>query len=234
MIYPYFKIKLSFVWLILLTNGLTGCAVGIITVNAPETSVQQNPIFIDRDVYFDVCVPSDQDTALERAHTKWIWTSTIKEVLQRDFGVRAHEEAPATDKPYFHFLVTPIKDKHKTGLNNLSFTISLLSFSVIPGYAVDQRKIDIQFATMDWDGAIIQDNYTYEYQIRYFLWLPLIFYPDILMGINGGYENTNKKNYLGLVRVIDRFILDATDKLHRQSKDANIVGTSRILKCPAQ
>lgn len=114
-----------------------------------------------------------------------------------------------------------------------SMAISFFTFGAIPGYAVDQTKVDIQFVAKDENGETIQDRYNYEYRERYFLWLPLIFYPDIVMGINGGYIKKSKED-LGLDLVLRRFILDSSERMRQQPKDAKMVDAFPVIKCPDQ
>jgi hypothetical protein len=211
--------------LMLVLSCLQACGVGIMKVEGPQLPLIKNPFPIDRDVYFEVCVPP------KLRNTGWnnVMNKKIAAVLQRDFTIQPHPEVPAIDKPYFHFLFISETDN----LYIASMLISFITFGVIPGYGVDQTEIDIQFATRDADGEMIQGRYKYEYRDRYFLWLPLIFYPDIVMGINGGYTNKNKEN-LGLELVLNRFILDASERMRQQPKDDKTVDAFQVLKCPAQ
>ncbi len=211
--------------LIPVLSCLQACAVGIMKVEGPHVPPITNPASIDRDVYFEVCVPPE----LRNTGWKNEMNRKIEAVLQRDFTTQAHPEAPAIDKPYFHFLFMPETDN----LYVASVLISFITFGVIPGYGVDQTKIDIHFSARDVDGEMIQGRYKYEYRERYFLWLPLIFYPDIVVGVNGGYTNKNKEN-LGLELALNRFIFDASERMRQQPKDAKTADFLQVLKCPAQ
>jgi hypothetical protein len=218
--------------MMLVLSGLQACMVGIIKVEAPQVPLTKNPVDIGRDVSFEVCVPPEVKK-LGKASEAFFQKEKSKKIealFQEEFGIYAHPEAPATDKPYFHFLIFPqIHDYHYI----FSGVISVLTLGVIPGYLVEQAKIDIQSAAKDANGRIIKENYAYEYRVRYFLWLPLIFYPDFVLSINGGYVNKDKDD-LGLKLVLKSFIVDATEKLNQQSIDEKPVDSSPILKCPDQ
>jgi hypothetical protein len=236
-LYSFFDLATRSVWVMLIASLTSGCWVGIKTVSVPKAAELQSPIFTDRDVYFDVCDSGNKSIYTSDLQERW--SKIVKSVLERDFGIKAHQGPPPANKQSIYFLVTPkIYDaRNVTGLPGIlqlsSMAISMLSLSIIPGYISEESFIDIQFASINSDDAVIEDAYTYSYGVRYYAWLPFIFNPDFSLGINGGYDNKEKvapKNAPELV--IQRFMLDASEKIGKHTKDSKGVYSQSLLKCP--
>lgn len=209
----------------LLLCCLNGCAVGVFTVEGPQLPQSKNPFHAVTEVYFEVCEPPE----LRRTGFKKHLSEKIASVLRKDPAIRAHQERPAIDKPYLHFLIASKTDT----LYTVSGFLSFLSLSAIPGYIVDRTRVDMPFALMDANGAIIRDSYRYEYRDRYFLWLPLVFNPDVIMGVNGGYINESKENK-GLELVLTRFLYDVSERVRQKPAVGENIAGLPALQCPEQ
>jgi len=203
---------------------LQACAAGLAKIEGPDLPLEKNTVSLDRDVYFQVCVPPKSRGVQPKLVSK------MKSVLERDFSIVAHTQAPIGDKPYLHFLIIP----QETENLYVPFVFpAMFSFSVIPGYTVDRTKINIQFSARDASGEIIQGSYAYEYRIRWFVWLPFIVYPDIFMVFgSGGYRDEDKILYRGPELVLNRFILDVSERLRQRTNDARPSVSLKELRCP--
>ena len=114
-----------------------------------------------------------------------------------------------------------------------SLIIAGLSLSVIPGYVSEESIIDIQFASRTHDGAMVEDQYRYTYGTSSYIWLPFVVYPDFFVGINGGYVAPGKKVPVDVTHlVIQRFMLDATEKIKKHTGGAKMIWPQRLIKCP--
>ncbi len=217
-------ISVRFLPLLALGFLLQACAAGLAKIEGPDLPLKKNTVSLDRDVYFQVCEPPKSRGKLPK------YVSTMKSVLQRDFSIVAHIQAPIGDKPYLYFLIIP----QETENLYVPFVLpAMFSFSVIPGYTVDRTKINIQFSARDASGEVIQGSYDYVYQIRWFLWLPFIVYPDVFMIFgSGGYRDEDKILYRGPELVLNRFILDVSERLRQRTNDAGPAVSLQELRCP--
>jgi hypothetical protein len=213
--------------LVLTVLWLQGCATGVISVHAPE-AVPPRPVSLVGDVFFDIC-SEGYDGTISRDVGKE-WTQMIESVLLRDFGIQAKRGEPLQNKPFSHFLVTWKKEVDWKGV--LSVWISMLTFSAIPGYAVGNTQVDIQFVATDANGMIAIAGFSYTYRTKMFVWIPLMFYPDFFFGINGGYINEAKESYAREL-VMRKSVLDADDWLRRPSIEGKKGGPLPTLDCPA-
>jgi len=213
--------------LVLIVLCLQGCVTGVISVYVPE-AVSPHPVSLVGDVFFDIC-SEGYDGTISRDGGKE-WTQMIESVLLRDFGIQVKRGDPLQSKPFSHFLVTWKKEMDWKGV--LSVWISMLTFSTIPGYAVEDTKVDIQLVAMDANGMTAIAGFPYVYRQRMFVWIPLMFYPDFLFGINGGYINEAKESYAREL-VMRKFVLDADEWLRRPSIVGKKGGPLLTLGCPA-
>ncbi len=206
----------------LVLSCLQACAVGVMKVEGPQL-LTDKLVSMNREVYFEVCAPP------EFKNSAWskVMGEKIKSILQRDFAVDAHNGVPSVNRPFFHFLFIPKQDY----LYMPFMAISVATFGILPGYGVGRTIIDMPFTAKDANGEIIQERYKYEQRNRYFLWLPLIFYPDIVATLNGAYVNKDKED-LGLELVLNRFIHDASERMNQPSNDPMIMDMPLVSKCP--
>ena len=203
-----------------LALALQGCIIGITSVDTPEVP-SPRPLSLG-DVTFDICDPSSD--------VRKGWTQRVEPVLLRDFGIQARSGKPLGNKPFFHFLVSPL---HFSGssLGYVSILISVLTFSAIPGYYAPDAHFSFKFSAMDANGVTTTGDFSYQFRQWTFLWAPLIVYPDVVGGINGGYENTDKINR-AIELIVRKFVLDAAEQLHKASAQESIGFLLPPLDCP--
>jgi hypothetical protein len=145
--------------------GLCGCAVGTAYVSAPDRLPSQPLPPLTHPIRFDVC-----GTNLARPQ-RADEGKRVREALSRA-GVPA-ELTPAAGSPV-DFTVTVDGDFDF----GWSATLSFLTWSVVPGYFVARRTLEVDLAWRD--AAQVEKTEHLRYQARtiVFIWLPLIVVPD--------------------------------------------------------
>ncbi len=214
--------KLSVSSVMSLALGLQGCMIGITSVDTPEVP-SPRPLSLG-DVTFDIC---DPNSAVRKD-----WTQRIERVLLRDFGIQTRSGTPLGNKPFFHFLVTP-EQYSESPLEELSLSLSLFTFSAIPGYYVHDTHLHFQVSAMDAKGRSTIGGIAYQYRVRAFLWAPLIVYPDVVVGIIGGYENQDKYDRPKEL-LLRKFVMDVAAQLDKVSAQENIRFPLPIRGCPVR
>lgn len=204
----------------LLVLGLQGCMIGITSVDIPEVA-SPRPLSLG-DVTFDICDPNST--------FRKDWTQRIERVLLRDFGIQTRSGKPLGNKPFFHFLVTR-EQYSESLLEDLSLRLSLFTFSVIPGYYAPDTHLSFQVSATDAKGRTTIGDFAYQYRVRSFLWAPLIVYPDVVVGIIGGYENWDKYDRPQEL-LLRKFVMDVAAQLDKASAQENIRIPLPIRGCP--
>lgn len=181
-------------WLLLLT-ALSGCAVGLASVDSPSPARAESPPVLPGEVSFDVALPW-------RGGQTDRWEERIRKAFAGQ-GIRVVPTRSRTEAQLgTHFWVSwTTATEHPA-----SIILSFLTLSAIPGYGVERTRYDVDVEYRDAAGNAWRDHLQYEDRIRYFVWLPLIVHPDFIGSINGGW--TSEKVNSGLERVVGRLAAD--------------------------
>lgn len=170
---------------------LGGCSVGIVSVRTPERLPAESlPTLADR-VSFDACVQMDSPrplTPLEVDHARRQFAERIRRALSLA-GVEAELVAEAGSRAHFTVTENAVKWEHDG-----TFILSMLTFSVLPGYLEEVHGLQVALAVRDPQGATRVAHLKYEGMVRGFTWLPLIVHPDFVGTMNAAWESAKMKN----------------------------------------
>lgn len=193
---------------------LSGCAVGIVSVRTPERLPAESLPPLTRRVSFDVCIPPGRGplTPAQIEHERKTQGDRIHAALSR-----AGVEAELTSSPGSpaRFTVTE-RVQHEHVWSGL---LSFFTLSVIPGYVVDRRTLDVDLALGNPAQAGTREHLEYETRASTFIWVPLIVYPDVFVGINGGWVSAKGKD-AGFEGTVQRLADDLRHRLGRGEPDS--------------
>ena len=111
-----------------------------------------------------------------------------------------------------------------------SLALSAMSFSVIPGYRVTTSTLTANLAWAGESGARRTDHLRYQSSEHFFVWLPLIIYPDVV-ATPGGVWTRAEKSDADIRRMVWRL---ADDIRLRIARDGAMPPTERTggVACP--
>src|SRR5512138_2837504 len=187
--------------LVLSMLALDGCAVGFATVRAPDRLAPERVPSLSRRLTFDVCKTNEREELGAR----------IREALSRA-GVEADLIISSPGMPA-DFVVTQRERRYQHGW---SMALSLLTFSIIPGYASERRDVE---------ARIGRELLVYERGVNHFVWAPFIVHPDFVASVNGGWESARYKEMYGgagagFERTVERLADDLRVRLGREDPEA--------------
>jgi hypothetical protein len=184
--------------------GLGGCAVGTAYVSAPERLPAKTLPPLTRPITFDVCQP-DAGPAREAMGKR------IERALS-GAGVQAH--LAASDSPVDFTVVLGETDPGP----GWSAIVSMLTFSVVPGYLVQLKTLD---ATVAWRDAQHVETEHLSYQARTYvvIWLPLIVSMDFLWAMADGWTSS-KVDDGGFRQMVKRLGDDLRARLGRDGVES--------------
>jgi hypothetical protein len=194
--------------LAILLLELTGCVVGAARVDTPARLPSKTLPPLTRPISFDVCVSHNIEPPSGFEEERLADGDTVRNALSRA-GVRAQLTSTAGSPVDFTLTRRGIE---YDGI--WSLVVSGLTLSLVPGYYVEWRTVDVNLA---WpDAARVRKNEHLQYRSRMtvFVWLPLVVYPDIFAGINGGWVSSKEKD-AGFERMVERLGDDIRTRLGR-------------------
>jgi hypothetical protein len=170
--------------LIGLTMALGGCVVGTGYLTVPDRLPPKALPPMTRPLRFDVCRSPDQPPLrpeVEETRRK-VSGDTYRGELAKA-GV-AGELTSVAGSPV-DFTVTYSEELGNMG----SLVISLVTFSIVPGYAAERRTLEVDLAWRD--AAQVEKTELLRYQARtnLLIWLPLIVVPDFWMSLGDGWQS---------------------------------------------
>jgi hypothetical protein len=171
-----------------------GCAVGIVSVRTPERPTVEGPSALSERVSFDACIQMDSPLLLPPLDADKIRDARRKRLAARVrsglslMGIEAELVAQAGSPARFT-ITEDVKWKH-----DWTVRLSMLTFSVLPGYAEEVHRLQVSLSEPDSREAGRIAHLQYESAVRNFIWLPLIVHPDFIGSMNGAWESAKAKN----------------------------------------
>jgi hypothetical protein len=159
---------------LLSTIALSGCAVGMVSARVPERALPSTAPPLAKRISFDVC------------GVRWPLGSDLSKALLRAGISAGLIQAPGTP---VHLTITKFTESHYLW----SVIVSALTLSVVPGYMVDRTRLDVSLAWRDSRQTERHGSFKYEYEVRTFVWAPLIVHPDFFVGLNGGWTSDKEE-----------------------------------------
>jgi hypothetical protein len=191
------------------TMMLGGCAVGTAYVSAPERLPSESLPPLTRPISFDICMPPRMrpHSGIERLRQGT--GERMRKALSRA-GVRA-ELTPVAGSPVT-FTVTFGGTTEGAGS---SLALSVLTYSIVPGYFAERRTLDVDLASGEGGPVEKKEHLQYQARTQLFIWLPLIVHPDVIATLGGGWESAKLKDN-GFERTIGRLGDDLRARLGPQ------------------
>ena len=112
-----------------------------------------------------------------------------------------------------------------------SFVVSLVTLSVVPGYAAERHTLDVNLPWRDAVQAEKTEHLQYQSRTHLFIWLPLIVAPDFILVVSDGWESPNLEDG-GFKQMIERLGDDLRARLGRDGAEVPELGR-RSVACPA-
>jgi hypothetical protein len=187
--------------LLVATMALGGCAVGSAYVSAPERLLAKDRPPLGRSIRFEVCKSPDHAPSAEDA------ASRVRTALSRT-GVSAVSAAGPSP---IDLTVTLGGDDFDP---SWSAIVSGLTFSLVPGYFVQRKSLDVELAWHDAAQGDKIEHLHYEARTKVFIWLPLMLSMDFLLTIDGGWESEKAEDG-GVTQMIERLGDDIRARLGR-------------------
>jgi hypothetical protein len=173
---------------------LSGCAVGIVSVRPPDRLPAESLPALTERVSFDACIrissppPLTPIQARQLREQRMELADRIRRALSRA-GVESELVAQAGSPAHFTVTEDEVRWEHDG-----TFILSMLTFSLLPGYLEEVHGLQVALSVRDPRGAGRVAPLKYEAVVRGFSWLPLIVHPDFIGSINGGWESAKAKN----------------------------------------
>ncbi len=180
---------------------LSGCIISTASVRAPAPPPPESLEPLGRSVTFDVCPPPRRGRPaggeLERRESAY----RIARALDRA-GIEA-SLVPSPGSPA-RFTVTELEEsKH-----DWSMVLSLLTFSIVPGYFAERDTLDVNIASPT-NGV---EHLRYQRQVSYYAWAPLIVHPDYIGTVVAAWMSAEAEDG-GAENMMRRFAADVRDRL---------------------
>jgi hypothetical protein len=140
---------------------------------------------------FDACIPMDSPqplTPLQVAHARKRLADRIRRTLA-SAGVEAELVAEAGLPAHFTVTEAEVRWEH-----DATFALSMLTFSVLPGYLEELHGLRVALSVRDPQGGARVAHLEYEGVVRAFTWLPLIVHPDLVGSLSGGWESEKSRH----------------------------------------
>lgn len=166
--------------------SLNGCAVAVYRISAPERLPANVLPPLTRSITFDVCLDRNGRSLTAFEAERGRAGEEIRTELAKA-GVTARLESSA-ESPV-HFTVTPGWQSE----GDVSWILSALTFSVVPGYGAERRTLDVNLAPADATQGRRPEHLHYLMRTQIFMWLPFIVYPDLVGTLDGGWESLKKR-----------------------------------------
>lgn len=202
--------------LLVSTIALSGCAVGTVYVSAPHRLPSKTLPPLTHPIRFDVCVSPQHGPAKEELGNR------IREALSRA-GVTAEHSAGGSP---VDFTATVRDDSGPMW----SMVVSLLTFSVVPGYYVQRKTLDVDLAWRDAAQAGKTERLHYQSSAHAFSWLPLIVAMDFIWAVADGWVSPRVED-AGFKQMVERLGDDIRARLGGDTAAAPVRGTGGVA-CP--
>jgi hypothetical protein len=189
--------------------GLGGCLIGVNTLQAPQPpELRPYAAWRGARVVFDVC-PSPELAPRAARAVRTPWQDELPTVLRRDFGMAAQAGWPPDDAAALYVRVRLARLDTPRGLGLVSGVLSALTFSIIPGAYQEVHPVAFELYAGGPGETLQRVTLHYEYRLNYWIWLPLIVYPDFLIPVHTDADWERRQ----LDPVIQRFVADADARL---------------------
>lgn len=213
--------------LLLATMAAGGCAVGMAHVSAPPRLPAKALPPLYRTISFDVCPAPGELRA--RPQTVEAHRAALGDTVRRSLS-RAGVAAKLAASPGLPVDLTITL--RETSAPMWSVVLSMLTYSVVPGYGVERKTLDVDLA---WDhGARTEKIEHLQYQARtnLFIWLPLIVAPDVIFAVTDG-RVAPKVDDGGLTPMIERLGDDIRVRVGNEVADVEATGRPSV-HCPTR
>jgi hypothetical protein len=212
--------------LLLSTVTLGGCVVGTAHVTVPDRLPSKTLPVLTQRISFDVCVAPDPKLPrlrLEDARRVALG-DRVRKSLSRA-GVSAELTAAAGSPAD---LTITLRDD----LGPMwSAAISLMTFSLVPGYAVQRKTLNVYLAWRDAAEGEKIEHLQYQSQMHLLIWLPLIVSPDLLLAVSDGWESSKIEDG-GFNQMVERLGDDIRARLGGDGTEGP-TPRKRGVSCPA-
>jgi hypothetical protein len=159
-----------------------GCAVGTAYVNAPSRLPPEILPELSRPIRFDVCVAPEPRQKWQHLDENRRALGDRVRIALRHAGVRADLTSDAGSP--VDFTVSLHSDFGPDG----SAVLSFLTLSVVPGYLVQRKTLNVDIAARDAAQGGEARHLQYQARTTLLIWLPLIVAPDVFMSLSGGWQ----------------------------------------------
>lgn len=193
---------------LLATLALGGCAVGMISVGAPVRLPARTLPALEQPVRFDVCLTPDGSGPWKR--DRELFGGLVAKALAHG-GVQAELAAPGSPST---FTITVHEAEDQLAWSGM---ISFFTLSVIPGYMVERRSLEVNLAWHDAAQGERRDHLAYEVRTRSFVWAPLIVHPDFVLSMGGSWVSARYED-AGFEATFRRLADDLRDRLGREGR----------------
>jgi len=197
------RLRSALLFIAVMTAG--GCAVGTAYVSAPPRLPSQTLPELARPIRFDVCVaPQPQQ--------KWRHVDEERRALGERLRIGLRHTADAGSPADF---TVSLRDEFGP---NGSLFLSFLSLSVVPGYVVERKTLNVDIVGRHAAQGGAAEHLQYQARTTLLIWLPLIVAPDIVMTMSGGWQSP-KIDDGGFRQMVGRLGDDLREVLGRDERD---------------
>jgi hypothetical protein len=212
--------------LVLSTMALGGCVVGTGYVSAPPRLPSNILPELRQTLSFDVCLAPDPTLTpmREEGARRAAWGERVKRSLSR-VGVSA--ELTAAPGSPADFTVTLRDDLGPMW----SFVVSLVTLSIVPGYATQRQTLEVDVAWLDAAQAEKTEHLRYQSRTHLFIWFPLVVSQDFILAVSDGWESPKLEDG-GFRQMVERLGDDLRARMGRGGAEASRLGMP-AMACPA-
>ena len=184
--------------LLLSTVWQNACVVARVYVVAPARLPPKTLGTLSRPITFDVCLPEVRPPIVDvgrRATANLVQRAFAEAGVTAEFSLSGSAPVDVT--------ITLLSQFH----GDTSTALSGMSFSIIPGYGGNESTLEVDLAWAGDSQVRRTDHLRYQSREHYFIWLPLIVYPDLIATAGGVWERSEKQE-AGLRRMVWRLADD--------------------------
>ncbi len=206
--------------------ALASCVVGTGYVSAPPRLPSNTLPALRQTLSFDVCLAPDPK--LDRLHDEGARRAALGERVKRSLS-RAGVSAELTAAPGSPADFTVML---RDDLGPMwSFVVSLVTLSVVPGYATERQTLDVDLAWLDAAQVEKTDHLQYQSRTHLIIWLPLMVSMDFILVVSDGWESPKLEDG-GFRQMVERLGDDLRARLGRDGAEVPELGR-RAVACPA-
>jgi hypothetical protein len=190
-----------------------GCAVGTAYVSAPPRLPSYKLPSLTRPIRFDVCVTYPQFDRPPHEAARHAAVGRRVQTLLSHAGVPA-ELTTVAGSPV-DFTVTTSDHLGWMG----SAVIAITTLSVVPGYFVERKTLDVDLAWRDEGEVERTEHLQYQARTHRFIWLPLVLSPDFVWP--NGWESRRSSDG-GFKQMVERLADDIRVRRGRDDSETPI------------